>query len=288
MGLLRRLGELATTRPTAPSGGLERTRQDPGAGAYWTGDPLVQLTGTTTFCKDAVAALVARHHLPERGCLETLGTVQREPDNTADPNAIAVHVEGERVGYLPGWIAAEVTLPAGGSVPVPVQVFTAPQDGHVRALAWAWLADGRPTWAHSAQSPPPVTREERRAAEHTGRQALVADAMAQGGERAEHFAAGMVDGVHYLELVEPIKALKREGRLEEALVLCYAAITGAENSRAGGAPAPFYTEQAAIVARKLGRREEEIAVLRRYLAHLPPAHRATHPFTARLAKLESP
>ncbi|OOP59537.1 hypothetical protein BMF89_20430 [Arthrobacter sp. SRS-W-1-2016] len=59
----------------------------------------------------------------------------------------------------------------------------------------------------------------------------------------------MVDGVHYLELVEPINQLKREGRLEEALVLCYKAIDGAEGDAGDAIPAPLYTEQAAIIRR---------------------------------------
>lgn len=46
---------------------------------------------------------------------------------------------------------------------------------------------------------------------------MVREALQGGGERATRFKRGMVDGVHYLELVEPIKQLKREGRLEEAL-----------------------------------------------------------------------
>lgn len=69
----------------------------------------------------------------------------------------------------------------------------------------------------------------------------------------------MVKGVHYLELVEPIKQLKREGRLDEALQLCYQAIQGAENDRGGREPAPAYTIDAAIIHRKLKQRDEEIA-----------------------------
>lgn len=46
----------------------------------------------------------------------------------------------------------------------------------------------------------------------------------------------MVDGYYYLELVEPIKELKRQGSLEEALVVCYKAIERAEGDRGGQAP----------------------------------------------------
>lgn len=34
---------------------------------------------------------------------------------------------------------------------------------------------------------------------------MVTDALAGGGARAESFAQGMVNGVHYLQLFEPIK-----------------------------------------------------------------------------------
>lgn len=53
---------------------------------------------------------------------------------------------------------------------------------------------------------------------------MVKEAMDGGGDRAAEFRTGMVDGSHYLEFVEPIKQLKRENRLEEALALAYQAI----------------------------------------------------------------
>lgn len=96
----------------------------------------------------------------------------------------------------------------------------------------------------------------------------------------------MVDGVHYLELVEPIKQLKREDRLEEALVLCYKAIEAAEGAAGMREPAPWYTEQAAIVHRKLRQRDEEIAVLKRWLAKCPKFRRGGSRIADRLAKLE--
>lgn len=105
------------------------------------------------------------------------------------------------------------------------------------------------------------------------------------GARAEQFKAGVVDGVHYLQVVEPVKELKRQGRNEEALRLLYLAIEGAEGDREGRSPAPWYTEQAAIVHRKLGQRDEEIAVLRRWLAFVPEGRRPDTDIGKRLAKL---
>lgn len=114
---------------------------------------------------------------------------------------------------------------------------------------------------------------------------MVQDALAGGGPRAISFEAGMVNGIHYLELVEPIKQLKRDGRLVEALALCTAAIEGAENGREGREPAPWYTEQAAIIHRKLGHRDEEAAVLRRWLKVCPPERREGSQIKARLDKM---
>jgi tetratricopeptide (TPR) repeat protein len=114
---------------------------------------------------------------------------------------------------------------------------------------------------------------------------MVVQALAGGGARAASFEAGMVNGVHYLQLVEPIKQLKREGRLTEALELCEAAITGAEAAREGREPAPWYTEQAAIIYRKLGQRDNEIAVLSRWLQACPSERREGSRIKERLDKI---
>lgn len=96
---------------------------------------------------------------------------------------------------------------------------------------------------------------------------------------------GLVRGLHYLELIEPIKQLKREKRFPEALDLCYVAIEGAERGRDGREPAPWYTEQAAIVHRKLGEREAEIRVLERWLRACPPERLGGSSIKQRLDKL---
>ncbi|RFA06659.1 hypothetical protein B7R21_19100 [Subtercola boreus] len=123
------------------------------------------------------------------------------------------------------------------------------------------------------------------AAHHADISDMVEEALAGGGARAASFEAGMINGVHYLQLVEPIKQLKREGRLIEALGLCNAAIVGAENAREGREPAPWYTEQAAIIYRKLGQRDNEIAVLQRWLRVSPADRREGSQIKERLDKL---
>lgn len=246
---------------------------------------VVQLTGTTTFAREAITALASRHHAAEGGYIETSGSLQREPDNRADPFAVGVHVEGERIGYLPSFIAQELELSEDGSEVVEVQIFTELLPTGLRAEAWAWLGDGPARWQWSASNRPPLSSPAKAAAHHQSSRTMVKEALAGGGARAKDFQRGTVNGVHYLELVEPIKQLKREGRLDEALVLCTAAIAGAEGSRDGREPAPWYTEQAAIIYRKLGRRDEEIAVLQRWLNLCPKEHRDGTRIGERLAKL---
>jgi hypothetical protein len=250
-------------------------------------DPLVALTGMTTHGRDAIDTLLHRHGLRVPVHLELDAVLHREPGNAVDPLAVAVLAEGERVAYLPGYVAGALDLPIGAAHSVRVQLFAKEQDGATRALGWVWLGAGDPQWQYDATNWPAITRDGKRSSDHHRRREMVA--VDEGGERAAQFQAGMVEGIHYLELVEPIQQLKREGRNEEALRLCYAAITGAEGDNAldGLTPPPWYTEQAAIVLRKLRRRDEELAVLRRYLAILPAADRSSTRIAERLRKLEA-
>lgn len=262
-----------------------RQRGDRSTASIGAQSDLVHLTGTTTFAEAACLALAVRHGIGYGGHLETDGVLQREPTNPADPRAVAVLVDGERIGYLPGTIARSVQLPAGGARPVNVQLFAEQLTTGLRVEGWVWLAGGKPQWRWSSSDRPPMTSQAKALASHQDRSELVRNALAEGGPRADTFRAGLVNGIHYLELVEPIKQLKRDGRLEEALTLCHAAIDAAESSREGREPAPWYSEQAAIIHRKLGQRDEEIAVLTRWLAACPPERREGSRIHARLAKL---
>lgn len=266
----------APTRPEAPAN-LRLTMS--------IGVPLcAELAGTTTFAKDAVAALADRHLLGTRGYYEGPAQLQREPENPADPHAVAVIVEGEKVGYLPYPANRGLGLKPGVSVPATYQLHVL-REAKLKAKAFVWLGEGPPEWLHTRSNPPGLTTAERANEAHRGRSAMVQEAQTGGGTRAARFKRGMVDGVHYLELVEPIKQLKRDGRLEEALVLCYKAIEAAEGDAGGREPAPWYTEQAAIIHRKLKQPEEEIEVLKRWLAKCPKSRRNGSRIAERLAKL---
>lgn len=72
-------------------------------------------------------------------------------------------------------------------------------------------------------------------------------------------------GASFLDLLGPIRALKGAGLNEEALAVLKSAIVAAESTPAG--MAPFYTNEGAIVARKLGNPLEECLILHRYINH---------------------
>jgi len=107
-------------------------------------------------------------------------------------------------------------------------------------------------------------------------------------ERTAVDAAGQVHGRHYTEYVEVVNALKRAGRLDEAeaLLLKLVAATKRESDRAKwGLPAPWYTQQLAIIYRKQRRHADEVAILEAYLASVSPRRRSEMAgMAARLAK----
>lgn len=76
-----------------------------------------------------------------------------------------------------------------------------------------------------------------------------------------------VRGRHFTAWVETVKRLKREDRLDEALVLLDECIEVAEQPGVlgSGRPTPWYTEQSAIVCRKQKDYASEVAVLQRWI-----------------------
>ncbi len=246
-------------------------------------DSPVEIAGTTTTDAGSLTELFASHGLADGGLLEVAGQLMREGSNPVDPNAVAVHVQRHRIGYLPGYMAAH--LPPDKLGECRVQLWGANTPKGVRVRGWVSSGYGPAAWPHTAANPPAVTTEERRNEQAAATTRMVNQALAGGGRRAEEFKRGMVGQLHYLETVEPIKQFKREGRLTEALALCYGAIAAAENDRDGREPAPWYTEQAAIIHRKLGQRDKEEAVLQRWLDACPPSRREGSSIKLRLEKL---
>lgn len=216
-GLFRRSkpGRIVPSQPQPSSTKGQRPTPQLTWAASFGESQLIQVAGTTTNSKDAAIALVQRHKLRDQVALYGIGALRREPESPFDSDAVAVLVEGERIGYVPGYVAKTLSLTPGASLVVSVQLFCANLGTKVRVEAFAWLGDDNPQWQYSTDNPPAMSPEQKRKAEQESRSEMVDDALAGGGSRAEQFRAGMVQGVHYLELIEPIKELKREGKLEE-------------------------------------------------------------------------
>lgn len=77
-----------------------------------------------------------------------------------------------------------------------------------------------------------------------------------------------------------IADLKREGRLDEALTLALECAAAAERDPLWQqdpiewqAPAPAWTDDCCIIARKMGNYELEIKLLERWASHIEPEHR---------------
>ncbi len=118
----------------------------------------------------------------------------------------------ERIGYLLSYAAETLDLSIQGSRQAPVQLFSARWTDGARVEGWIWIGDEPAQWEYNSDNRPPMTTDEKRVAAARGADPMVADAVAGGGVRAEEFKAGTVGGIHYLQTVEPIKQLKRDGR----------------------------------------------------------------------------
>ena len=262
---------------------LFKARQQPEA-PFAAGNPLAPLAGTTTSRAQDARAVMERHGQAATGFLETTGMLRRERSDGQPGESVAVRIDDVTIGYL--WtVSTDSLAPESFQRPVPVQVFSDVVEGEMRVEAWAWLAPTPPSWKWSATNRPPMTAEGKAAQRTADTREMLDRQAAASPAQAQQISAGTVDGVHYLELVEPIKQAKREGRNEDALRLCYQAIEGAERDRDGREPAPAYTRHAAIILRKLKRPDEEAAVLERYLRWLPDESRDQHEFSDRLLKV---
>lgn len=265
-------------------------------GPDWHAGEPVKMSGTTTVAAAECRYLFALYGRPDGGRIEAPATLVAEHREGQEQPVVAVHVDQARVGYLPSSFAAQLNPDNGAldqaATVASVQMWGTPDGGEdgnsLRVIGWVAAGPGPVTWPHDDNNPAAVTILEQRAEAAAGTADMVREAL-EGDDprRASQFRRGLVNGRHYLETVEPIKQLKREGKLDEALELCYAAIEGAEADRDGREPAPWYTEQAAIIHRKRGEYAQEVAVLRRWLDACPGSRRAGSTIQQRLDKLTS-
>jgi hypothetical protein len=108
----------------------------------------------------------------------------------------------------------------------------------------------------------------------------------EGGHEAQSERNGTIQGHHYTFWPDTVRALKRDGRVDEALALVLECVEAAERdapSWGGGIP-PWYTEAAGIIYRKRKEFAAEIAILQRYERKSPPRHRGA--FSERIVKVQ--
>jgi hypothetical protein len=84
--------------------------------------------------------------------------------------------------------------------------------------------------------------------------------------------ASQVRGRHYIQWVTTLDELREQGDDAQALPLLLEIIEAAERAAQiqGLEPPPGYTERVAVIYRRQGNLEAEVAILRRYLDSCPP------------------
>lgn len=203
-----------------------------------------------------------------------------EPDNPHDRNAVGVWDQAGRiqVGFVPREQAPQVAAKfrRGNALgAVVLQELRASRDGERVALVLLVCPLGQ------------VTLEIEDSADDgslTG-----GDARAARPNRSSE--PGSVRDRHYTEYVETVKALRREGSVEEAehllLELVDATEAEARAQGSGWGVAPWYYEQLAILYRKQGSPEKEVAILERYAAQQHARGASPPKLLARLEKAKS-
>ncbi len=253
----------------------------------------IQVSGTTTFMRKQATrdGLLLAGSAP--GYAEAAGWLSIDSSDLEYPDSCRVFVsEKGPIGVLSDGISKMLRIPSGARIPVQVQIFTSNLAESIRVDAWIWAGNESPEWRYSMNSRPPVTVQERASELHAQSSAIVRKSLGSWEQHATEMHTGMINGVHYLELIEPIKELKRKGNLKEALELCYQAIEATENEALAKKNQgedyylpPAYTIQAAIIHRKLKQYDEEIAVLERYHRATPQKHWEVSKPYERLAKI---
>jgi tetratricopeptide (TPR) repeat protein len=171
-----------------------------------------------------------------------------EPDNPYDPNAVAV--VSEEYGTL-GHLSREDALRYQG-------VFQALMRKSCLGETRASLIGGtrkKPSFGVVLDLLEPDQLLER---------------VDEGGKAIVRARTGDLQGRHYTTFVEAVKALKRENKLQEAEELLLNLIEAVEEEAAKEKEwtlAPWYYEQLGVVYRKQKRYEDEVKILRRFLAH---------------------
>ncbi|MCB4209063.1 hypothetical protein [Arthrobacter sp. UM1] len=238
-----------------------------------------------TAAKHDLAEFAMTFDVRKRACFSGRATLRR--DSEAPKSAasdLAVWLDGFRVGYASRYLAVDELMEGRDGLEVEVLLFLARGVKGTRGRAWIRALSSAEPFPFSAENFPPLSPSEQSAT-----RALETTAMLQKATAGQAFELrrGAPEGVHYLQTVEVIRQLKREKRYEDALEWAMIGVRGAEADIFERGPAPHYTEEAAIILRKLGRHEDEKEVLRRYLRLVPEQYKARTRVYERLAKIEA-
>lgn len=220
--------------------------------------------------RDAIAAVFAEAGVALGSALETTAVLREVPQPGSRFSPVAVYVGGRLIGVVGALYADAIrTLLrqphlVGATVGVRCRIY----------------AREAPTFSARATLGPYESvvaslTDTQSAAEGRANSEAMAylrrERQASGGDEAKTQAERLVRGRDFVEWVEHIKQLRRDDDNDEAMSLLMECIDATERDATanGWPPAPWYTEQAAIVLRKRGDLVAEVALLERFLAACP-------------------
>lgn len=221
--------------------------------------------------RDAILAVFAEAGAATRTALETEAVMREFQPPGKRYHLVAVYVGGRLIGYVTGGLYLDQVR----------EVLRTPTLANRAAVVRCRIyATDTPKWSARATLGPYESvvaslEDTQSAAEGRANQAMMAELrrerLAAGGQEALAQSRRLVRGRDFVEWVEPIKQLRRDGQDQAALELLMECITATErDATANGWPLPtWYTQQAAIILRKRGDHAGEVAILERYLAACP-------------------
>jgi hypothetical protein len=161
--------------PWSDRGEGESFRVEVRLGPDWRAGEPVKMAGTTTSTSDECRHLFRFVGLPEGGHFEAPATLVAMGVEGREQPVVAVHVEGARIGFLPGYLAAQVNREnrplLGIAAQARVQMWGAGVGDGLRVIGWVAPGEGPVAWLHDDDNPAAVTVEQQRAEAHAARQA---------------------------------------------------------------------------------------------------------------------
>ncbi|TDZ80136.1 hypothetical protein DE4585_03887 [Mycobacteroides salmoniphilum] len=262
----------AATQPATGSGLVASGRLDLDRGAPMT-VLVLDAAAEVSYEKEHKEAIAAAFHASGAvlgAALETTAVLRETAQPGKRFSPVAVYVNGHLIGFV-GALYADTVREALRRPHLADKIVQVRCRIYARENPWTARATLGPyesvvTHLEDAQS----------AAEGRVQEAMLAELRLQrqnaGGEEARIQAERMVRSRDFVEWVETIKQLRREGNNDEAFVLLSECIDAAErDAKAHGYQPPYwYTEQVAIILRKRGDLAGEVAALERFLAASPP------------------